>query len=1371
MDFYGQGAYHSLYSAHSHFQQQARQQPYFPQQPIKPGVLHTNPVLEKQKQLQERQAQAVPQSSYTDRQLKQQAPQTYWQQTPYQPVTSFSALELLDGQLFGPDSPFLSLGDEMENTMAAASGGAAGQATGSAASSSGTGIIADPYGSIDPALLKQSIVQTKQQVLSGYMSTTGPSTATATPNAQATEVIRVPPVPKGGNPTQETVAGADIDPLSSFDCTAMEALLMDGEQIDAMLGIPYGTASASSSTLAPAVTATASSAPLDVSQSSRLNTWEAVSVQPTIPLPTPSTAQYSQTPVSLVPASLQSPYRQQYPPAYYSQQPSYPSSNNYSTVLPQQPQQQQQLPSGSYNAYQSDYQGYYPSSQQQQQQQQQSSHERYESPGMGSEHGYNLNFIRECLDLVDLYREYVGTVAPLHPSILDENNVRYVVATSTGAAERSALTCGVYLAMAYGAWHAGNEKLSTECHSRGHAIQAQLIADNIGLTDYSMAMNLAGYGRYALFFQMDDAKGWNFYQLAMNVCRNISALNSDIYCRSLYIMNCHERATFEDLEMFQKETSRVRNLPYYLFPSIPVTCKQGYPWMRSTRAATLQKDIYWVAANLLGAYRLCRMATPMARHTSEFSPQDGMLGVLRLLEKCKTDITQAFDDAKRQNDPLPPITIVSFIVFYLAMKADIYHQIQMDAPALQWAMEFVHYLKEQATYSGYYLTINPIFIDSVLQIFWDLRKLDLLKSFLDFLSTFTGVPPLLSKSIVRFYQLYRNVSESCVRSGMPADETQLLSGSVGVVGVSHTQPHQHHHHAHHHTQPHPQLQNFGGCEVIAKKPGVIPLTTPNVKVDDASKRKRSASSGPSRAATARGGAPPAKRGRLHSSETSHSRQQHAGASAHDEDTEKGVVFIGDGVKRARKRRRRQKEISEIWGANASRHSVLSECRTYMSLYRKHLWHFAPLHPAVLDESNIQYFVLGDGSREISTLSLSMLLGLSRGAVAAGNMKAASEFFKRGEQQMESLLQSPESKSDYALALAAAHMVWMPVILQDSKAVAKCRFYGQTSLSICEALGSYNTDAYSRALIGLALVAEWPLSLTAVPLAPIDSDGSALREPSIVFGKYRRMSECPYVPITQVTPHVFTVGTNIAEDEDDHCRTFAGLQLQMPVSTRNLATLAIVFGMWADTLGSLKVARQKNDPVGIARTTDNIAELRRVMKEFKDEQRQASDEWPDSAYRLMRLIAIVTDSVTYVLRGMPVQAHECAVKFLDMAEKPAYEALEVGVHLLFQSMAEVMWELRSAALLSRVVQLIGRRPATPLFLNLKALCLQQLPTCPDYTQQQQQQQHRHDWRSSGDGLQSARCRAAVRRSHSAHRLPRVGHRTTERRDRRLSTAHS
>ena len=98
-----------------------------------------------------------------------------------------------------------------------------------------------------------------------------------------------------------------------------------------------------------------------------------------------------------------------------------------------------------------------------------------------------------------------------------------------------------------GAWLTGNKALAVEYESRAIGQMSYLSQFPQTMTDYSLAMVCgtpntpsthlltfppqAAYvlGMYSLYFQLNAEKSREYLQMAMDICKKINALNSDVY--------------------------------------------------------------------------------------------------------------------------------------------------------------------------------------------------------------------------------------------------------------------------------------------------------------------------------------------------------------------------------------------------------------------------------------------------------------------------------------------------------------------------------------------------------------------------------------------------------------------------------------------------------------------------------------------------------------------------------------------------------------------------------------------------------------------------------------------------------------------------
>jgi len=115
--------------------------------------------------------------------------------------------------------------------------------------------------------------------------------------------------------------------------------------------------------------------------------------------------------------------------------------------------------------------------------------------------------------------------------------------------------------------------------------------------------------------------------------------------------------------------------------------------------------------------------------------------------------------------------------------------------------------------------------------------------------------------------------------------------------------------------------------------------------------------------------------------------------------------------------------------------------------------------AVLDESNVKYFLSHEGSNEISSLSLGYNVCMCRGAMISGHKEISIEFFNRAEQHLAYLVESPNSMKDYSIALAVGVLIWQASYLQVK--TEKIHYYLNVALDICKAIKAFNSDVFIR----------------------------------------------------------------------------------------------------------------------------------------------------------------------------------------------------------------------------------------------------------------------------------------------------------------------
>jgi len=139
---------------------------------------------------------------------------------------------------------------------------------------------------------------------------------------------------------------------------------------------------------------------------------------------------------------------------------------------------------------------------------------------------------------------------------------------------------------------------------------------------------------------------------------------------------------------------------------------------------------------------------------------------------------------------------------------------------------------------------------------------------------------------------------------------------------------------------------------------------------------------------------------------------------------------------------------------------------YMQLYRNYMYTFDPLHPIVLDESQIRYYLCtAEGMEEKSIFTFSMNVMFCLGSMLSGDHKSSVEFRMRAEDLLNFLHQLPGTTNDYSFATGLTALAFNTLYWEMNN--AKSADYLRMAINTCKRSQALNSDAYSRCLYALS----------------------------------------------------------------------------------------------------------------------------------------------------------------------------------------------------------------------------------------------------------------------------------------------------------------
>ncbi|KAL6072959.1 Trans-acting T-cell-specific transcription factor GATA-3, variant 2 [Balamuthia mandrillaris] len=385
----------------------------------------------------------------------------------------------------------------------------------------------------------------------------------------------------------------------------------------------------------------------------------------------------------------------------------------------------------------------------------------------------HLHLFNGVLRYLDMYREHMWAVHPLHPAAMDEINVRYIFSTTEGAEDTSALALCVNLVIAIGAALQGDLPNMTQFYRRARA----LLEYTFDLTDYNVALALSCMSHHTLFWEMDPVRSSYYNTLAMNICRRLKAFHSDAYQRCLCVNGLSSYTSEAEPEIAQKlvelkdEIERTKRYPYYQdnllcsdmdlisFASLTTTSSSSSS-SSSTSCSASQRETHSLQKRYKNQPRLFRHMRLMTSATGVMTSVVFGISLHRAhkktlkknrLQQChqhaykhdnehKTAVDfvfliHALDTLERElrslrdSNELPPTAFVNMITFICALRARCYWCMGQRTTALAWAER---YLAEATNdpYFGFILAGIMLMLDLIFTIFLKSGRLDLLESLL-----------------------------------------------------------------------------------------------------------------------------------------------------------------------------------------------------------------------------------------------------------------------------------------------------------------------------------------------------------------------------------------------------------------------------------------------------------------------------------------------------------------------------------------------------------------------------------------------------------------------------------------------------------------
>ena len=103
---------------------------------------------------------------------------------------------------------------------------------------------------------------------------------------------------------------------------------------------------------------------------------------------------------------------------------------------------------------------------------------------------------------------------------------------------------------------ASNVTLSKQFFAQAEQILEYLLQSRMAMRDYSIALTVNAMGWHAGYLCLPGGVSEKYLQLAINVCENIGAYNSDVYMRSLFASS--HRPSLFDSEKIVANLEKVR---------------------------------------------------------------------------------------------------------------------------------------------------------------------------------------------------------------------------------------------------------------------------------------------------------------------------------------------------------------------------------------------------------------------------------------------------------------------------------------------------------------------------------------------------------------------------------------------------------------------------------------------------------------------------------------------------------------------------------------------------------------------------------------------------------------------------------------------
>lgn len=149
----------------------------------------------------------------------------------------------------------------------------------------------------------------------------------------------------------------------------------------------------------------------------------------------------------------------------------------------------------------------------------------------------------------------------------------------------------------------------------------------------------------------------------------------------------------------------------------------------------------------------------------------------------------------------------------------------------------------------------------------------------------------------------------------------------------------------------------------------------------------------------------------------------------------------------------------VWDSQA-RLSAETTALVLMAAYERYVFPFTPLHPLVMHEDSVRLCVSeGDDSASPLTINVNMALALACNVI--GDVRRANQFYNRARQKVAPFFDT----SDYTVAESLATMGYFAFGQGD---MARVSYYVDLAASICREVGAYNSDTYTKCMLGTAL---------------------------------------------------------------------------------------------------------------------------------------------------------------------------------------------------------------------------------------------------------------------------------------------------------------